>query len=132
MGCRAMGKWRGNLDGELTQGCRAMTASDWILELENGVYRAGSTDILMGVDLRVGPGESHALIGPNGAGKSTVFDVISGRRRPQSARVRFKYRDIGGLPPHAIRRRAVSRAFQLSTLFDGLSVFDNLRIAALG
>jgi branched-chain amino acid transport system ATP-binding protein len=127
-----MGKWRCHLDGELAQGYHAMTASDWILELENVVYRAGATDILTGVDLRVGPGQSHALIGPNGAGKSTLFDVISGRRRPQSGRVLFNDRDIGGLPPHAIRRRGVSRAFQLSTLFDGLSVFDNLRIAALG
>jgi branched-chain amino acid transport system ATP-binding protein len=109
-----------------------MTAQTWTLELENVVYRAGATEILSGVDLRIGPGELHALIGPNGAGKSTVFDVISGRLRPQSGRVLFNDRDIRGLPPHAIRRRGVSRAFQLTALFDGLSIADNLRIAALG
>jgi branched-chain amino acid transport system ATP-binding protein len=109
-----------------------MTAQTWTLQLENVVYRAGATEILSGVDLRIGPGELHALIGPNGAGKSTVFDVISGRLRPQSGRVLFNDRDIRGLPPHAIRRRGVSRAFQLTALFDGLSIADNLRIAALG
>jgi branched-chain amino acid transport system ATP-binding protein len=109
-----------------------MKAHTWILELEKVAYRAGATEILAGVDLRIGSGEVHALIGPNGAGKSTVFDVISGRRRPQSGRVLFNDRDIRGLAPHAIRRQGVSRAFQLSALFDGMSVADNLRIAALG
>ncbi|CAB3791518.1 ABC transporter ATP-binding protein [Pararobbsia alpina] len=109
-----------------------MTPHTWILELEHVIYRAGATEILAGVDLRIGRGETHALIGPNGAGKSTVFDVISGRRRPQSGRVLFNDRDIRGLPPHAIRRRGVSRAFQLSALFDGMSVAENLRVAALG
>src|ERR1700722_19086316 len=86
MGRDAVGEWRGDLDGELAQGSQAMTAQTWTLELENVVYRAGATEILSGVDLRIGPGELHALIGPNGAGKSTVFDVISGRLRPQSGR----------------------------------------------
>jgi branched-chain amino acid transport system ATP-binding protein len=127
-----MGERRGNLDGELARGHQAMTAHTWTLQLENVVYRAGATGILAGVDLRIGRGEWHALIGPNGAGKSTVFDVISGRLRAQSGRVLFNDRDIRGLPPHRIRRQGVSRAFQMTALFDGLSVADNLRIAALG
>ena len=103
-----------------------------LLELDEVTYCAGKTEILSGVNLRVQSGEWHALIGPNGAGKSTVFDVISGRYRAQTGRVMFNGRDIRGVPPHMIRRRGLSRAFQLSTLFDGLSVVDNLRIAAFG
>ncbi|MEJ0003839.1 MAG: ABC transporter ATP-binding protein [Pararobbsia sp.] len=103
-----------------------------ILELDQVVYRVGATTILSGVDLRIRTGEWHALIGPNGAGKSTVFDVISGRVRPQAGQVRFGGHDIRGLAPHVIRRKGLSRAFQLSTLFDDLSVADNLRIGALG
>ncbi|HTJ94081.1 MAG TPA: ABC transporter ATP-binding protein [Pararobbsia sp.] len=102
------------------------------LSLEGVVYRAGRTDILQGVDLQVRDGEWHALIGPNGAGKSTIFDVISGRHRAQSGRVVFDGHELGGLPPHVIRRRGLSRAFQMSSLFDGLSVAENLRIATLG
>lgn len=102
------------------------------LSLEGVAYRAGRTDILQGVDLHVRDGEWHALIGPNGAGKSTVFDVISGRYRPMSGRVVFDGHNVSGLPPHAIRRRGLSRAFQMSSLFDGMSVAENLRIATLG
>ncbi len=103
-----------------------------VLELDQVAYRAGKTEILSGVDLQVRTGEWHALIGPNGAGKSTVFDVISGRHRAQGGRILFNGRDIRRVAPHVIRRRGLSRAFQLSTLFDGLSVVDNLRVAALG
>jgi branched-chain amino acid transport system ATP-binding protein len=102
------------------------------LNLERVAYRADRTDILQGVDLVVRDGECHALIGPNGAGKSTVFDVISGRFRAQSGRILLDGHDIRGLAPHMIRRRGLSRAFQTSSLFDGLSVAENLRIAALG
>src|SRR5580692_10196899 len=102
------------------------------LSLEGVAYRAGRTEILQGVDLDVHDGEWHVLIGPNGAGKSTVFDVISGRQHAQGGRIVFDGRDLRGLPPHAIRRRGLSRAFQMSALFDGLSVAQNLRIATLG
>lgn len=102
------------------------------LSLEGVAYRAGRTPILQGIDLDVRDGEWHALIGPNGAGKSTVFDVISGRYRAQAGRIRLDGRDVRGLAPHAIRRRGLSRAFQMSSLFDGLSVAENLRIATLG
>ncbi|RKP49738.1 ABC transporter ATP-binding protein [Pararobbsia silviterrae] len=103
-----------------------------VLTLEGVGYRAGRTEILQGVDLDVRDGEWHVLIGPNGAGKSTVFDVISGRQHAQTGRIVFDGHELRGLPPHAIRRRGLARAFQMSSLFDGLSVAQNLRIAALG
>lgn len=102
------------------------------LNLEGVAYRAGRTDILQGLDLRVEDGEWHALIGPNGAGKSTVFDVISGRQRAHAGRILLDRHELRGLPPHVIRRLGISRAFQMSSLFDGLSVAENLRVAALG
>ncbi|MFX5752129.1 ATP-binding cassette domain-containing protein, partial [Acinetobacter baumannii] len=84
-----------------------------------------------GVDLAVKPGERHALIGPNGAGKSTLFHLISGLYKPSSGDIRLNGVSIAGLAPHLITRRGLSRSFQITTIFPRLSVYENLRIAAM-
>jgi branched-chain amino acid transport system ATP-binding protein len=91
----------------------------------------GRSAILKEVELTVGEGERHAVIGPNGAGKSTLFDVVSGRFPPSAGRVELKGHDISGLSPQAVRRRGLSRSFQINSLFPSLSVLDNLRCAVL-
>ncbi|SAL79620.1 ABC transporter [Caballeronia choica] len=106
-----------------------MTAA---LELHRIGKRFGATEILRGVDLSVERGERHALIGPNGAGKSTLFDLVSGRTRASGGRVVLNGIDISNLPPHAIARHGLARSFQSTSVFAGLSVFDNLRCAVLG
>jgi branched-chain amino acid transport system ATP-binding protein len=106
-----------------------MTAA---LELHRIEKRFGATEILRGVDLSVERGERHALIGPNGAGKSTLFDLVSGRTRASGGRVVLNGIDISGLPPHAVARHGLARSFQSTSVFAGLSVFDNLRCAVLG
>jgi branched-chain amino acid transport system ATP-binding protein len=102
------------------------------LELRRITKRFGATEILRGVDLSVRQGERHALIGPNGAGKSTLFDLIAGRMLPSSGHVMLNGVDVTGLPAHRLGRTGLARSFQTSSVFTGLSVWDNVRCAVLG
>jgi branched-chain amino acid transport system ATP-binding protein len=70
-----------------------------------------------------------SIIGPNGAGKSTAFNLISGTLRPDSGRVELEGRDITGQAPYTLARLGVARSFQITNLFFGLSVLDNVRLA---
>lgn len=102
-----------------------------IIQLTGLRKRFGESEIIRGVDLGVKPGERHALIGPNGAGKSTLFHLISGLYEPSSGDIRLNGDSIAGLAPHLITRRGLSRSFQITTIFPRLSVYENLRIAAM-
>jgi len=93
--------------------------------------RYGNVAVLDDVNLRVAAGEIHALIGPNGAGKSTLFNVVSGLTPPSAGSVRLHGRDITGLSAHRVARLGLSRSFQVANVFGRLSVFDNLRCAAM-
>ena len=84
---------------------------------------------LDGVDLRVEPGELHAIIGPNGAGKTTLFNLLSGLLRPTAGRIKFDGRDITGLAPHDLARRGIARSFQITSIFPHLSVVANIELA---
>ena len=91
----------------------------------------GPTPIIRGVSLRVNRGERHAMIGPNGAGKSTLFNLISGRFTPSAGSIRLNGEEVSGLPPYALSRRGLARSFQVTNIFPRLSVFENIRCAAL-
>lgn len=83
--------------------------------------------VLTGVDFAVKQKERHAVIGPNGAGKTTLFNIISGKFKASSGAILFKGRDISGKPAHAINRYGLSRSFQITNVFQELSVFENIR-----
>jgi branched-chain amino acid transport system ATP-binding protein len=91
----------------------------------------GRTEIIRGVDLVVQDRERHAIIGPNGAGKSTLFNLISARFPVSAGTIELKGEDVTGLRPFEIHRRGLSRSFQITNLFQNLSVFDNVRCALL-
>jgi branched-chain amino acid transport system ATP-binding protein len=77
------------------------------------------------------PKEIVGLIGPNGAGKTTLFNVISGYYAPTRGKVLFDGEDVSGKQPYALARRGVGRTFQVVKPFAGLSVLDNVVVAAL-
>jgi urea transport system ATP-binding protein len=79
------------------------------------------------------PGEMRAVIGPNGAGKTTMMDVITGKTRPDSGRVVFGAdTDLTKLDEPAIARLGIGRKFQRPTVFESLSVRENLLLALAG
>lgn len=101
-----------------------------LLEIRNLCRSFGALTAVNGVSIAVEPRERRAIIGPNGAGKTTLFNVITGHLRPSSGEIVFEGRPLGGLPPHAVARRGISRSFQRNNVFPGLDVLENLRLAA--
>ena len=85
---------------------------------------------LNGLSLVLQPGEMRAVIGPNGAGKTTMMDVITGKTRPQSGTVLFEgATDLTRLRENDIAMLGIGRKFQRPTVFEQLSVWDNLELA---
>ena len=79
--------------------------------------------------LRLERGDVYGFIGPNGAGKTTLFNLLSGFLTPTAGQVFLFGEDITRVSPHKIVRRGLSRSFQISSVFDTLSVQDNLLVA---
>jgi urea transport system ATP-binding protein len=78
------------------------------------------------LNIYIEKGEVRAVIGPNGAGKTTVLDLISGRTRASSGRVQFKDHDLIGMREHEIVRLGVGRKFQTPSVYESLTVEENL------
>ncbi len=81
------------------------------------------------IDLDLRRGEIHALIGPNGAGKSTLIAQLSGELEPSAGRVLFRGREVTALPVHRRARLGISRSFQMTSVFEEMTVMDNLALA---
>ena len=101
------------------------------LHLDNVRKNFGATEIIRGITLDVLQGERHAIIGPNGAGKTTLFNLISGRFPISGGEISLNGKRIDGLPPQHITRLGLSRSFQITSIFQRLSTFENLRCSLL-
>jgi branched-chain amino acid transport system ATP-binding protein len=111
-----------------------------ILALDKISKRFGAIVIAEAIDLALAEGEALGIIGPNGAGKTTLFGIISGTLAPDSGRVLYAGHDITGMPParrcamgmgrSGIGRSGIGRSFQIPLPFGGMSVFENLVVAA--
>ena len=101
-----------------------------VLRLEGVSRRFGGLVAVDGVSLMLGPRRRLAVIGPNGAGKTTLFRLIAGDVPPSQGRIFLFGREVTRLPAHRRARLGLSRTFQVSNLFAGLSVVDNVRLAA--
>lgn len=84
------------------------------------------------VDFSLEEGELHCIIGPNGAGKTTFFNLITGGLEPTEGSVYLGDEDIVGKSPIEILDHGLARSFQISQLFNGLTVMENIRLGLLG
>ncbi|GLH28917.1 ABC transporter ATP-binding protein [Acetobacter pasteurianus] len=85
-----------------------------------------------GLNLTLRPGEMRAIIGPNGAGKTTMMDIITGKTRPDTGTVQFCGEDLTKLDEPAIARLGIGRKFQKPTVFEALTVQENLLLSLSG
>ena len=104
--------------------------TETVLETEGLTKRFGELTAVDSVDLSVDAGEFRSVIGPNGAGKTTLFNCITGALSPSAGVVRFDGENITSLPPHERVRRGLGRSFQITNVFGGLAVRENVRLAA--
>ena len=102
------------------------------LELRGVTRLFGALAALTDVTLTVRPGERRAVLGSNGAGKTTLFNCITGDFPPTSGTIRFFGEDVTDFPPQERIRRGLRRTYQISLLFGGLSVLDNIYLACRG
>ncbi|OWT81149.1 ABC transporter ATP-binding protein [Achromobacter sp. HZ28] len=103
-----------------------------LLHARGVIKRYGAFTAVGGVDLQVMPGAIHSVIGPNGAGKTTLFHTLTGTVPISAGSIHFEGQEIGHLPGHLRVRRGLARSFQVTSLFQNLSVRENLRVAAQG
>lgn len=103
---------------------------DVILATEHLTKRFGNLTAVNDVSLSIPRGEFRSIIGPNGAGKTTLFNLLTGVMEPTAGSVRFSDEDVTDFAPHERVRRGMSRSFQLITVFGGLTVCENVRLAA--
>jgi ABC-type branched-subunit amino acid transport system ATPase component/ABC-type branched-subunit amino acid transport system permease subunit len=100
-----------------------------VLEVKAVSKKFGGIRAVREASLQIGAGEIHALIGPNGAGKTTLFNLVSGLFAPDAGTITLQGRDIQGTPSEEICHQGMARSFQITNLFKGLSIYENLRLS---
>lgn len=102
------------------------------LELRGVTKLFGALAAISDVTMTVQPGERRAVLGSNGAGKTTLFNCVTGDFLPTSGTIRLFGEDVTRFPAHERIRRGLRRTYQISLLFGGLSVADNVYLACRG
>src|SRR5512140_2937027 len=101
-----------------------------LLEIRGLTRHFGGVTAVSNLSFSVTEGEILGLIGPNGAGKTTVFNLVTGFVRPTAGEILLDGKSVVGLRPHAVARRGIARTFQIVKPFPGLSVKENVTLAA--
>jgi len=101
-----------------------------ILEIRGLVTSFDGFRAVDGVDLTIAEGEIRFLIGPNGAGKTTLIDTVTGLVKAGAGSVRFAGKEMLGLKEYEVVREGIGRTFQTPTVFERLSVVENIDLAA--
>jgi urea transport system ATP-binding protein len=110
-----------------------MSAHDKTLYLDKLTVSFDGFKALNELTLQIEPGELRCIIGPNGAGKTTMMDVITGKTRPDSGTVRFGPKlNLLSLSEPEIAQAGIGRKFQKPTVFEQLTVYENLELALAG
>jgi branched-chain amino acid transport system ATP-binding protein len=105
-------------------------SSGAILNATGLTKRFGALVVLNQVDFVIAPGEAIGIVGPNGAGKTTLLNVLSGAYPPSAGTVNFQGQDVSRLDAAERNRRGIARSHQVPRPFGGMTVFENLHVAA--
>jgi len=103
-----------------------------VLRTEGLTKEFGGLTAVDDVDFALEEGELHCIIGPNGAGKTTFFNLVTGGLEPTEGAVYIQDENIDGMNPTEILELGMARSFQISQLFNGLTVMQNIRLGLLG
>jgi urea transport system ATP-binding protein len=106
-----------------------MSNTDFLLALENVSVSFDGFKAVNGLNLYIDKGELRVIIGPNGAGKTTVLDLICGRTKVSEGSIKFKDQEITGHKEQEIVRLGIGRKFQTPTIYEDLTVFENLELS---
>ncbi len=110
----------------------AQSGAGYALELRDISKKFGALEALADITMSVRPGERRAVLGSNGAGKTTLFNCITGDFPPTTGAIRFFGEDVTAFPAQERIRRGLRRTYQISLLFTGLTVRDNVYLACRG
>jgi branched-chain amino acid transport system ATP-binding protein len=108
-----------------------VTIANAVLEVRGVSKHFGGLKALNDVNLSVAENSIHAIIGPNGAGKSTLLNVLIGMLEADEGTVMYAGEALRGLSPHTIIQKGIARVFQTPQIFPGMTLLENVAIAAL-
>lgn len=99
-----------------------------LLEVKNLVKRFGGIVAVQGLSFKTASNIVMGLVGPNGSGKTTVFNLISGTIKPDAGDILIGGESIKGKPPHQRALMGIGRTFQITRLFNEMSLYENLMV----
>jgi urea transport system ATP-binding protein len=105
------------------------TRNDYVLEIEDLGVSFDGFKAVDGFNFYLNAHSVHVIIGPNGAGKTTVLDLICGKTKATSGKVKFNGREMRGLREYRIVRAGIGRKFQNPSIYENLTVLENLEIS---
>jgi urea transport system ATP-binding protein len=106
-----------------------MSNTDFVLAVEDLTVSFDGFKAIDTLTLYVDKNELRVIIGPNGAGKTTLLDLICGKTRASAGSIKFKNHEMTKLPEYEIVRRGIGRKFQTPSIYENLSVFQNLEVS---
>jgi urea transport system ATP-binding protein len=103
--------------------------TDYLLAIEDLTVSFDGFKAVDSLNLYIDQNELRVIIGPNGAGKTTVLDMICGKTRATSGSIKFRNEEMLGLAEHKIVRAGIGRKFQTPSIYENLTVYENLEIS---
>jgi len=106
-----------------------MSNTDFVLSIEDLTVSFDGFKAVDNLTMYIDKNELRVVIGPNGAGKTTVLDLICGKTKSTSGSIKFMNKELTKLSEHEIVREGVGRKFQTPSIYENLSVYQNLEVS---